>query len=147
LPAYNNIEALERGYYSQALQEPIESMELLLDEGCELPKPYGTEFDLDDLLRMDSATMAQTLSVRVGAGIDSPNEARKRLNQPPVDGGDTPYLQQQYWPLSQLAKRDIPAIPATPNDPTPPPDDEDDDVDDGEIEERATLLLTKELAA
>ena len=53
-PTYNNIEALNQEYYSQCLQAHIESIELLLDEGLELPKPYGTEFDLDGLLRMDT---------------------------------------------------------------------------------------------
>ena len=53
-PTYNNIEALNQQYYRQCLQSLIENIELLLDEGLELPKPYGTEFDLDGLLRMDS---------------------------------------------------------------------------------------------
>jgi hypothetical protein len=38
-----------------------------------------------------------------------------------VTGGDTPYLQQQYWPLDQLAGRAIPAIPAAPPATPPPP--------------------------
>ena len=113
-PAYNNIEALQQAYYSQCLQELIEAIELLLDEGLALPRPYGTEFDLDVLLRMDTATMVTTLAASVGAGIDSPNEARYRLNKPPVPGGETPYLQQQYWPLSQLAQRQIPPVPPEP---------------------------------
>jgi hypothetical protein len=45
-PTYNNIEALNQAYYSQCLQSLIESIELLLDEGLELPKPLGTEFEL-----------------------------------------------------------------------------------------------------
>ena len=38
-PAYNNIEALKQAYYSQCLQELIEAIELLLDEGLALPGP------------------------------------------------------------------------------------------------------------
>jgi HK97 family phage portal protein len=60
-PAYNNIEALNQQYYSQCLQALIESIELLLDVGLGLGdvqgKIYGTELDIDDLLRMDSNTM------------------------------------------------------------------------------------------
>ena len=55
-PTYNNIEALTSSTTRQCLQSHIENIELLLDEGLELPKPYGTEFDLDGLLRMDTAT-------------------------------------------------------------------------------------------
>jgi HK97 family phage portal protein len=143
-PAYNNIEALTQAYYSQCLQELIESIELLLDEGLGLTagkiegRTLGTEFDLDDLLRMDSATMVTTLAAGVGAGIAAPNEARKRVNQKPVEGGDTPYLQQQYWPIRQLAERDIPVPPTSPA-PAPAPDEGDD----GDEAKFATALWTK----
>jgi len=112
-PNYNNIEALNQQYYQQALQNPIESIELLLDEGLELPKPYGTEFDLDDLLRMDTAAMIDSEGKAVGAGIKAPNESRKRMNLKPVQGGDTPYLQQQNYSLSALDRRDQEPAPAT----------------------------------
>jgi hypothetical protein len=31
-----------------------------------------------------------------------------------VPGGETPYRQQQDWPLSTLAKREPPSVPAAP---------------------------------
>lgn len=105
-PTYNNIEALNQQYYSQCLQGLIESIELLLDEGLELPKPYGTEFDLDGLLRMDSATLIDAEAKAVGGGIKSPNESRARLGLEPVLGGGTPYLQQQNYSLAALDRRD-----------------------------------------
>jgi HK97 family phage portal protein len=118
-PSYNNIESLNQQYYSQCLQKYFESIELLLDEGLGLTDitglTYGTEFDLDDLLRMDTATLIESEGKAVGAGIKGPNESRKRLNLPPVDGGDSPYLQQQNYSLEALAKRDegnpFPALP------------------------------------
>lgn len=105
-PLNSNVEAQGQQYYGQALQIHIESLELCLDEGLELPKPYGTELDLDDLLRMDSATMVKTLSEGVLGGIYAPDEARKRLNRGPVPGGKAVYLQQQNYSLAALAKRD-----------------------------------------
>ena len=109
-PSLDNIEALERQYYAQALQTLFECIELLLDEGLELSRegvrPLGVEFDLDDLLRMDSKTLIESEARAVGAGIRTPNEARKRLNTGPVQGGDTPYLQQQNFSLAALDKRD-----------------------------------------
>lgn len=105
-PAYNNIEAQEAAYYSQCLQILIESIELCLDEGLELPRNTETRFDLDGLLRMDSKTMVETLAVAVKGGLDTPNEARKRRNQKPLTGGDTVYMQQQQFSLEALAKRD-----------------------------------------
>jgi len=109
-PTYNNIEALNQQYYSQCLQKFFEAIELLCDEGLGLTdivgKTYGTEFDLDDLLRMDTATLVESEKNAVGAGIKTPNEARHRLNLGPMQGGEAPYLQQQNFSLAALAKRD-----------------------------------------
>jgi HK97 family phage portal protein len=110
-PTYQNAEVLNQIYYSDCLQSLIESIEALLDEGLALGKmadgkTLGTEFELDDLLRMDTQALTNALKEQVGAGIAKPNEARKRLNMKPVAGGDTPYLQQQNYSLAALAKRD-----------------------------------------
>lgn len=109
MPAYNNIEALNQQYYSQALQNPIESIELCLDEGLGLVdvpgRRLGTEFDLDDLLRMDTATKIQT-SVEGLKGIFTPNEARAKFDLKPLEGGDAVYLQQQNYSIEALNKRD-----------------------------------------
>lgn len=109
-PSYNNIEALDRAYYSQCLQRHIEDAELCLDEGLGLTgvegKTIGVEFDLADLLRMDTATQVKTEGEAVQRGIKKPNEARRALNLAPVEGGDSPYLQQQNYSLAALAKRD-----------------------------------------
>jgi len=126
-PTYNNVEALNQQYYSQCLQSLIESLELVLDEGLELPRPYGTEFDLDDLLRMDTESKSKAAAEGIGAGAMAPNEARKRFfGLGPVEGGETPYLQQQNYSLAALAARDasgesITRTPAPPAVVEPPP--------------------------
>lgn len=117
-PPYNQVEALNQDYYSQCLQIHFESLELLLDEGIELPKPYGTEFDLDDLIRMDSASKMKMATDGVAGGVFTPNEGRAKFDKRPVAGGDTPYLQQQYYSLAALNKRDT----AAPPPPTPKPE-------------------------
>lgn len=129
-PSYNNIQALNQQYYSQCLQIHIESLELALDEGLEMAQNIGTEFDLDDLLRMDSATMMDVVAKGVGAAVYAPDEGRKKFNLGPVPGGSKPYLQQQNFSLEALARRD--ENPA-PSDTSPsripavePTDDEDD---------------------
>ncbi len=129
-PPYNNIEAIYRLYYQQCLQIHFEEIELLLDEGLGL-SPYGSEFDLDNLMRMDSASQMEVLAKGVGAGILTPNEGRKAMNRKPVKGGNTPYLQEQNWPIEQLAGRDInpPAPAAMSPEPVEDlvPSEEDDD--------------------
>jgi len=119
-PPYANNEASTLQYHSQCLQALLTAIEDLLDAGLELPAPYGTEFDLDDLIWMDTATKTQAARDAIVAGAMSPNEARlKYFGLGPVPGGDTPYLQQQYYSLEALAMRD--AAAAAPPSPTPAP--------------------------
>jgi len=137
LPSYNNVQALNVEYYSQALQSHIEEIEELLDHGLGIggwATGLGTEFDTENLLRMDSMTQITAIRDAVGAGVMAPNEGRAKLDLKPVDGGESPYLQQQNYSLAALAKRDAqadPFAPATPTLPPPPekPDDEVDEVD------------------
>lgn len=106
LPTYNNIEALNQSYYSDCLQILIESLEMLLREGFSLPQDQMVQFDLDNLLRMDSATRYERHNKAIAGGWLKPNEARVNENYEPVEGGDSPMMQQQNYSLSALAERD-----------------------------------------
>ena len=149
LPAYTNIEALNQQYYSQCLQSPIECIEALLDEGMGLTavpnRTLGTEFDLDDLLRMDTATKVKT-AVEGLKGIFTPNEARAKFDKKPKPGGDAVYMQQQNYSIEALNKRDqqddpfatAKPAPAAPAD-DPETDDDTDAASDDELEARALM--------
>jgi HK97 family phage portal protein len=115
-PPYANNEASTLQYHSQCLQTHLTAIEGALDTGLELPAPYGTEFDLDDLIWMDTATKTKAAHDAIVAGAMSPNEARlKYFGLGPVPGGDSPFLQQQYYSLEALAMRDLSApAPAAP---------------------------------
>jgi phage portal protein BeeE len=140
MPSYNNVEALAQQYYQQCVQHMIEALELCLDEGLGLTttpnKVYGTEFDLDDLLRMDTATKVKT-GVDGLKGLFSPNEVRKKFDLKPVAGGETPYLQEQNWPLRLLADRELPT--RAPTAPVDPPPDQEDQLDEEGIEKYLEL--------
>ncbi len=120
-PTYSNAEILNHIYYSDCLQSLIESIELCLDEGLEYPAPYGTDFDLDALLRMDTAAIYKSNNEGVGGGWMKPNEARKRVDLPPVEGGDSPLIQQQNYSLAALARRDSQPDPFNPPEPVTQP--------------------------
>jgi len=124
LPSYNNVEALGLQYYSDCLQYYFESIELCLTEGLEQRTVgYQTEFDIEELNRMDSVQRMDVATKGVIGGVFKPNEARAKFNLPPVKGGDRVYLQQQNWPL-ELLGTDIPKpAPA----PAPAPEEPDDD--------------------
>jgi HK97 family phage portal protein len=128
LPSYNNVQALNVEYYSQALQSHIEEIEELLDHalGIGWGESLGTTFETETLLRMDSTTLVTTIQLAVGAGVMSPNEGRAMLDLKPVEGGESPYLQQQNYSLAALAKRDAQDDPFKPNTPALQPPAQDD---------------------
>lgn len=157
-PTTNNIEALETQYYNQCLQKLIEDIEIGLRQGLDLPAGQDMKFNLDGLLRMDSSAMYEVNSKGVGGGFLKPDEARKRLNLKPVEGGDTPYLQVQNYSLAALAKRDAQEDPfapggtapvqTEPNNPTPPDDEEVEDeteVDNERALQELGDLIIKEI--
>jgi len=145
-PAYNNVEALNQAYYTDCLQIHIESVELCLDEGLGIGvgvkvegRTYGTEFDLDDLLRMDTATQIETLTKATLGGLMKPDEGRRKIGLGKTEGGDAVYLQEQNYSLAALAKRDAKtdpwgAEPSAPAEPDPPANDD-------EAQVRATVAL------
>jgi HK97 family phage portal protein len=150
-PYGTNTEPLLQLYYSQCLQALMTALELSLDEGLELPAPYGTEFDVDDLIWFDTATRTKAAHDTIGAGALSPDEARfKYFGLGKVEGGDTPYMQQQYFSLRALAARDADDPFAKPAPPPPPetvPPETNDDDDEIESLAFAALVHTKAIEA
>lgn len=126
LPANSNVQALNVEYYSQCLQSLIEAAELCLDEGLGIGEQYklGTEFDVDNLLRMDSATLVDV--VQKAKGVLTLDEQRRRLDVGPVKGGNTIYLQQQDHSLAAIAARDEQLIAGPAEPPAPAPTAQND---------------------
>ena len=105
-----DVESLWLKYHAQCLQEKLTNFETSLDEGLELKRPYGTEFDIDDLIWMVTATKTKAAAEAIGAGALSPDEVRKKyFGLGTVKGGNTPYMQQQNYSLAALAERDADA--------------------------------------
>lgn len=119
VPNVSNVQSLNVEYYSQALQIHIESIENCLDDGLDFGEKIGAEFDLDDLLRMDTGTLVDV--AQKAKGILTLDEQRRRLNVAPVEGGDTIYLQQQDHSLAAIAARDQQLIQGPTSDPIPKP--------------------------
>ncbi len=133
-PPYANIEPLVQQYYSQCLQSLTNNFERCLDEGLglgpQVGNKFGTEFDIDDLIWMNNQTRTESAQKAIGSGGMAPNEARKKyFGLGPVDGGETPYMQEQNWPLRLLSSRELPAKTPTPPEPIPdePVSTEEDD--------------------
>lgn len=114
MPTTNNVAALNQQYYDQCLHPITDGIERRLDEGLRLETPFEEVwFDTSELLRMDPSTRFDAHSKAIGGGWFAPNEARRQEDLPSVDGGDTPYMQQQNYSLAALALRDARAAEAS----------------------------------
>lgn len=125
IPQFTRTEFANQSYYSDCLQSPIEQWELCMDEALGFDTPtdgrfLGVELDLDGLLRMDAASQITTLKEAVGGSILTVNEARAKVDQSPVPGGDSIWMQQQNYSLEALAKRDAKADPFATGNAAPP---------------------------
>ena len=111
---YRNSEQLMRLYYSGCLQYHIEALEARLDADLGIEAGHGVEFDLDALLRSDSAGRFEVYKAGIGSGVLTINEARRSEGLPPVAGGDVPFIQVQNVPLSVAASAKAPPAPTPP---------------------------------
>ena len=101
------ISDLNEIYYSDCLQAYIEAREALLNDALGLiGSNLFCELDLSNLIRMDTFSKIEFYTKGLGSGIFSPNEARKEFGYLPVEGGESPMVQQQNYSLAALAKRD-----------------------------------------
>jgi HK97 family phage portal protein len=109
-PPYANFEPLLLKYHSQCIQSLATNLEKSLDKGLGLTekiegRQLGTEFDIDDLIWMDTATRGEAATK--AEGKLAINEIRKKYyGAGPVKGGDSPMVQQQNFSLQALAERD-----------------------------------------
>lgn len=146
--------ASDQEYYNEVILPHVTAIEQLLNAGLFLPMQWRVNFDEDGLVRMDRKKRMEASQIGTRGGFISPNEARAWENLPPIEGGETPYMQQQDFPLAALANREVPPAPgAAPvtqpaepeDDPAAEPEDdapesEDDGEDAATAEARALLL-------
>lgn len=128
LPTYANIQSLNVQYYSECVQKHLEDMEACLDEGLGMDGvTIGTEFDVDNLLRMDS--LGQMEVIEKSKNVLTLDERRQRLSAPKIEGGDTVYMQEQDHSIAAIAARDALLIEQSENPPEPvaPPTPANDD--------------------
>lgn len=83
---------------------------------------YYTEFNVEGLMRADSAGRAALMKVLAGEGLRTRNELRALDNMPPLPGGDELTIMSNQIPLSMLGEvARLTADKALPGDPNAPP--------------------------
>lgn len=147
-PTSGNVQSENVRYFSEALQIRIETIQRLITDGLNMSNNMAVRFDTGGLLKMDTKTLIETEEIAVGAGIKKLDEARKSINLPPMEGGDTAYLQQQNFSVAALARRDAKDDPfatnsSTNNNSNQNTNDEDEEIDEEVVERFSTELRIK----
>jgi HK97 family phage portal protein len=114
----SGIETLGRGFVTYTLQPHLRRFEQELNRKL-FPRTarFFCEFDRSALQAGDSKAQAEVLRLLLGGpgsgpAVITPNQARRSMQMPPVDGGD-----QLYWPDTSAKAGTTP--PTQPTDPTP----------------------------
>jgi hypothetical protein len=100
-------EQSDMAYYKQTLQCDIEEIELLLDEGLGLgPVPgnaYGTELDIEGFIAHGPEVAGRSAGDRHASQDASRPQRRAVVKKtlPPVEGGESPMIQQQNYSLAR----------------------------------------------
>lgn len=63
---------------------------------------YKFAFDTEGLFITDLATRGQWMKMQVETGTGTPNELRRKLDLPPVEGGDRPFVSANLKPLEDF---------------------------------------------
>jgi HK97 family phage portal protein len=136
---FSNADALMSFWLSSGLGFLIKHIEASMKAYFNLPPSEYIELDTEILMRTNLEGRIKALGEAVTKGIYSPNEARRRENLGPVEGGDMPRVQQQMVPLNW-------EIPNTARI-TSPQDEEDeepaDDITDEELSFLPILIKAK----
>ena len=104
------------GFLTYALRPYLTRIEQAVKQQLLQPAERASvyaEFNLEGLMRADSAGRAALYSTLAQNGVYTRNEIRARENLPPADGGDVLTVQSNLIPLDKLGE--------TPPPPVPPP--------------------------
>lgn len=92
------------------LRRRIKRLEQAIEKQLLTPAERGrgltVEFNLEGLLRADSASRAKFYQTMTMIGGMTINEVRRLENLPPVEGGDVPRMQMQNVPISEAGNAD-----------------------------------------
>ena len=116
----SGIEQIMLGWLTLGLRPYLTRIEQAVKKRLIVPAERGrifAEFNVEGLLRADSAGRAALLSSLGQNGYLTRNEGRGLDNRPPMPGGDVLTVQSNLIPLDQLGKLPPRAVQPAPGDP------------------------------
>lgn len=117
----SGVEQVMLGWLTLGLRPYLTRIEQAIRRALIAPEDRATfyaEFNVDGLLRADSAGRAEMYSKLLQTGSITPNEIRDRENFPRFEGGDVHLVNSTLVPLDQAGQRPGRVQPA-PGDPIP----------------------------
>lgn len=101
------LETMLQGFHTLTMRPILKNAEGAIRRRLLTPgerRRMEVEFNVEGLLRADSAGRAAFLKSMIEAGVMTRNEARKREGLPPLPGGDELTAQSNMMPLSRLGE-------------------------------------------
>jgi HK97 family phage portal protein len=103
--AYSNYEQQTLQFFQGTILPWVRRIELEVERKLlRDDQSLSCRFDVDSLLRADSASRAQYYHTLLGDGVFSINEVRGKEGLSPVDGGDEHHVQLNQIPLSKMSE-------------------------------------------
>ncbi len=110
----SGISEIVRGFYKLTLRPILEKVETSMVISL-FPRTEWqsreVEFDFEGLLRADQNSRFDGYRVGIQGGIVTPNEARAWEGLPPMEGGDTLYMQGATMPIEDLGAPEPAPVP------------------------------------
>ncbi|EHK2337326.1 phage portal protein [Clostridium perfringens] len=106
---FNNLTEQQKDFYITTLQPSLTNYEQEMQD--KLLSQYETlnnvkiEFNVDSILRSDIKTRYEAYRIGIQSGFIASNEARKKENLPPKDGGDELLINGNMMPIAMAGKQ------------------------------------------
>lgn len=102
--SYSTVEATELAFLTDTLSPLLEKIELEFERKLYKPNEKDSidvRFDTAMLLRADKQSLANYYQTLFNIGVVSPNDIRKQLDMPAIEGGDNTFVQVNIQTLEK----------------------------------------------
>ena len=107
--SYSNSEMQQLSFLVDTMSFIVKSYEEEINYKCLSPEEekakFYYKFNERAILRTDSKTQTEILSIEVDKGIRTNNEARRKIDLPDAEGGDDLIVNGAYMPLTLIRKK------------------------------------------
>lgn len=100
--SYSTVEATNISFLTDTISPLLEKIELELETKLFDGDPdIDVRFDVSQLLRADKQSLASYYSTLFQIGAINPNEIRREIDLPPIEGGNKNYVQVNLQPIDK----------------------------------------------